>query len=90
MTYNITDYSYEQAKKLNVTIKPSTNPMKKIDVFDENNIKIASIGSINYSDYPTYILDKGINYANNRRKLYHIRHKKDESINGQLAKLILW
>lgn len=32
-TYKITQYSYSQARKLGVTIKRSTNPKKKIDVY---------------------------------------------------------
>ena len=51
MPYKITDYSYNQAKKLNVQIKPSTNKKKKIDVYKDNK-KIASIGGIGYYDYP--------------------------------------
>ena len=31
--YNITPYSRNQAKKLGVIIKPSTNTKKKLDVF---------------------------------------------------------
>ena len=58
MTYKITDYSYQQAKKLNVEIKPSSNKKKKIDVF-KNDKKIASIGSISYNDYPTFIITLG-------------------------------
>jgi len=90
MPYKITDYSYDQAKKLNVQIKTSTNKKKKIDVF-KNNKKIASIGSISYYDYPTFIDKKGLEYANQRRKLYKIRHKKDlNSKNGYYANKILW
>ena len=92
MPYKITDYSYNQAKKLNVEIKPSTNKKKKIDVY-KNDKKIASIGSISYYDYPTMINKKGLGleYANQRRKLYKIRHKKDlNSKNGYYANKILW
>lgn len=89
MTYKITNYSYKQAKKLNVEIKPSTNKKKKIDVF-KNDKKIASIGSIGYLDFPNY-LKKDINLANERRKLYKQRHKKDlNSKNGFYANKILW
>ena len=89
MTYKITDYSYQQAKKLNVEIKPSSNKKKKIDVF-KNDKKIASIGSISYNDYPTFI-KKGLDYANQRKKLYRLRHKKDlNSGNGYFASKILW
>jgi len=88
--YQITDYSYQQAKKLNVIIKPSTRKGKKIDVYDNNNKFIVSIGDINFSDYPTYIKEKGLKYADERRRLYHIRHKKDSNLAGKFAKNILW
>jgi hypothetical protein len=64
---------------LNVKIKPSTNKNKKIDVY-KNNVKIASIGNKNYLDYPKYIKEKGLDYANKRRFLYHLRHKKNNGI----------
>ena len=90
MPYKITDYSYNQAKKLNVQIKPSSNKKKKIDVYKDNK-KIASIGAIGYNDFPTFIDKKGIEFANQRRKLYKIRHKKDlNSKNGFYANKILW
>jgi len=89
MTYKITDYSYNQAKKLNVDIKPSTNKKKKIDVF-KNDKKIATIGAIGYLDFPNY-LKKDKNLAMERRKLYKQRHKKDlNSKNGFYSSRILW
>ena len=90
--YNITEYSYKQAKKLNVDIKPSTNKNKKIDVYKEGK-KVASIGSITNYDYPTYIINKGKEYANKRRNLYKLRHKKDlnkPNSPGFYANKILW
>ena len=42
--YEITSYSKQQAQRLGVTIKPSTNKKKKIDVFKDGD-KIASIGA---------------------------------------------
>jgi hypothetical protein len=92
MVYKITDYSYNKAKELNVQIKASTNKKKKIDVFKDNK-KIASIGSITNFDYPTYLLMNGKTYADNRRRLYRIRHKNDinnKNGNGWLANKILW
>jgi hypothetical protein len=89
MSYKIKTYSYNQAKKLNVDIKPSTKKNKKIDVIKNNKI-IASIGHTDYDDYPTYIETKGLTYANERRRLYKIRHKKDKNINGIMASKILW
>jgi hypothetical protein len=89
--YKIKDYSYKQAEKLGVKIKPSTNPKKKIDVF-KNNEKIASIGAIGYKDYPTYLQeDKQI--AEMKRKSYKARHEKDRNVknsNGYFADKILW
>jgi len=90
--YNITEYTYTQAKKLNVEVKPSTNKKKKIDVFKDGK-KIASIGARGYSDYPTYIKTKGKSFADKRRKAYrarheHTRHKKFS--NSWLASNLLW
>ena len=92
MVYQIKPYSYEQAKKLNVEIKPSTRKDKKIDVYKDNKY-ICSIGDINYYDYPTYIQINGITFANERRKLYKQRHNKDRNIknsSGYFADKILW
>ena len=88
--YKITKYSYQQAKESNVEIKPSSNKKKKIDVF-KGDQKIASIGAMGYNDYPTFLKTKGVSYANERRKLYKQRHKKDlNSKNGYFANNILW
>ena len=97
MVYTITEYSKKKAKELNVDIKPSKNKHEKIDVY-KNNKKVASIGDVKYNDFPTYLLmeDKGIvgkGYANQRRKLYRIRHKKDldnKNGNGYYSNKILW
>ena len=90
--YNITQYTKNQAKKLNVEIKSSKNKNKKLDVFKDGK-KIASIGSIGYLDYPSYIETKGLKYANERKKLYKIRHSKDlnkPNSNGFYANKLLW
>jgi hypothetical protein len=83
--YTITDYSFKQAKKLGVTIKPSANKMKKIDVFKQG-AKIASIGDINYTDYATTKDSK-------QRSSYKARHSKYSNIKGTpsfYASNILW
>jgi hypothetical protein len=90
--YQITNYTKQKAKELNIKIKPSSNPKKKIDVYKDNK-KIASIGSIIYDDYPTYIIKKGKPYADERRRLYKIRHQKDKNVigsNGYYADKLLW
>lgn len=93
MAYRIKPYSYERARELGVTIKPSTVAGKKIDVFDKKGNKIATIGAIGYGDYPTFIAEKGQSYANERRKAYKQRHAKDRKVrgsNGWYADKILW
>ena len=90
--YHITDYSKKQANKLQVDIKPSKKKNKKIDVIKNGHV-LASIGNINYLDYPTYIKEKGLKYAQKRKELYKIRHKKDINIKnspGFYAGKILW
>jgi hypothetical protein len=97
MAYKILPYSKAQADILRVEIKPSTNVLKKIDVF-KNGKKVASIGALGMNDYPTYLekekkgyYPKG--YAKERRRLYKIRHEKDRKktgTNGWYADKILW
>lgn len=90
--YAITEYTKRQAKKLGVTVKPSKNKKKKIDVYDGSK-RVASVGAVGYSDYPTFIKRKGVQYANRRRKLYRMRHKKDmhrKGSNGYYAANLLW
>jgi hypothetical protein len=89
--YKIKKYSYDQAKKLGVEIKPSTNKSKKIDVF-KNSKKVASIGAVDYLDYPSYKqIDPSL--AEERRKAYLSRHKKDSQVKnspGFYAAKLLW
>lgn len=90
--YKITDYSKKQADRLNVELKPSTNKKKKIDVYKDGK-KIASIGSIHNYDYPTYLIKKGKEFANERRKLYKKRFDNTRHIKGSpsfYADQILW
>ena len=56
MAYKILPYSFRKAKELEVVIKPSSNILKKIDVF-KNGKKLASIGARGMNDYPTYLVD---------------------------------
>lgn len=92
MMYKITNYTKKQAKKYGVVVKPSKNKTKKIDVFKSSK-KIASVGAMGYMDFPTYALTKGQTFANKRRRLYKIRHKKDRTIKntpGYWADRLLW
>jgi hypothetical protein len=90
--YEITDYTKQRAKEYGVQVRPSTNKKKKIDVFS-NGEKISSIGASGYKDYPSYIQEKGKAYADERRRLYHIRHRRNmEQVGspGFWAGVLLW
>jgi hypothetical protein len=54
MPYKITNYTKAQAKKLGVSVKPSSVKGKKIDVIQGQNKKVASVGAIGYNDYPDF------------------------------------
>jgi len=89
--YDISERTYEIAKKLNLTIKPSLKVGKKIDVY-KNNEFIKSIGAINYNDYHIYLkIDKDL--AEKHRKSYIARHKKGilkQDLGEILALKLLW
>lgn len=92
MPYSITEYTYSQAKKLGVEVRPSTKKNKKIDVF-KNGKLISSVGDDRYKDFPTYIKERDLEYANERRRLYRIRHANDRKkigTPGFWASNLLW
>jgi hypothetical protein len=91
--YEISPYAYKQAKKLGVKIEPSTKKFKKIDIYDYNNQYIMSVGDIRYNDYRSFIKEKGKEYADEKRRLYKIRHNKDRNklgSAGYYADQLLW
>lgn len=93
MPYRITQYTKDRAKKLGVTVKSSTVMGKKIDVYDKNGNKLASIGYLGMGDYPTFVRTKGLKYAEQRRRLYKMRHEKDRHKKGSagyFADQLLW
>jgi len=100
MPYNITAYTYKQAKRLGVTVKPSTDKTKKIDVFkrvgkgkNKTMKKIASVGAAGMNDFPTFVQKKGMAFAKTRRRLYKMRHERDRHIKGSrgyYADKLLW
>ena len=90
--YNITLYTYLQAKKIGVIVKPSKKKGKKIDVF-KNGVLVASVGDRRYLDYPYYKKYFGKQIANERRKNYKLRHKKNRLVKnspGWYAAKLLW
>ena len=97
MPYHITEYTYKQAKRLGVIVKPSTDKTKKIDVFrkDKKNktLKVASVGAAGMNDFPTFIQKKGLTFAKTRRRLYKMRHERDRHVKGSrgyYADQLLW
>jgi hypothetical protein len=96
MKYEITKYTHDKAKRLALKVYPSTNKKHKLDVYDLEGNFIASVGAIGYLDYPSYKLleqqgkyPKG--YADERRRLYKLRHKGDiNHYRGYLANELLW
>jgi len=92
MTYTISEYTKNQAKKLGVSVKASTVRGKKIDVYKCNK-KVASIGAKGYGDYPTFLRERGKKYAEERRLAYKKRHQKNRTIPntpGFYADKLLW
>jgi len=95
--YKIKPIQQRKAKALGVTIKPSTNPNKKLDVFKRGQL-VARIGATGYKDYATYLeeerkgkVPKGT--AETRRRLYQIRHAGEQKRTGSAgyyAWKILW
>lgn len=89
--YKIQTRTHENAKRLGVTVKRSSNPKKKIDVFKDGK-KIASVGGAGYGDYPSYLKkDKAL--AEEKKKNYKARHEKDRKKIGSAgwyADQLLW
>ena len=54
MPYRIKDRQREAAKRIGVTIRPSSDPSKKID-FYKNGFFVARIGAAGYEDYASYL-----------------------------------
>jgi len=93
MMYKILPYTYRKAQKLGVIVKPSIRSGKKIDVYNKRGEFICSIGAMGYKDYPTYLKTKGKQYADQRRKLYKLRHSTDRMVKGSpgfYADQLLW
>jgi len=95
--YRILNEQRKAARRLGVTIRPSTRKNKKLDVY-ENGFKVASIGDIRYNDYWTYVrLEKQGKVppgtANERRNAFRSRHGRNCNVigsDGYYACEILW
>lgn len=92
MSYQIKNAQRTRAKAIGTTIKPSKVKGKKIDVF-KNGKKVASVGALGMGDYETFKKEKGLEFANKRRKAYKSRHQKTRVKVGTpsyYADKILW
>jgi len=86
--YQIEPYHRQKAQEIGVQIYPSKKGNYKLDVY-RNGEYIMSIGDMRYKDFVMYWKEKGKAHAEERRRLYHGRHK-NEGIRGRMAKAILW
>lgn len=92
MDYKILPYTLKQAKLIGVEVKPSAKKDKKIDVY-KNDKLVASVGAKGYKDYAYYLQEDGKKVADERRRLYKLRHEKDRKVvgsNGYFADQLLW
>ena len=91
--YKILPYTQAQARRLNVTVKPSTREGKKIDVYDRKGNYLTSVGARGYLDYANYKKLFGKKVADQRRRLYKQRHQADRKVKGSpgyFADQLLW
>ena len=92
MSYQIKPAQRSRASAIGVSIKPSKNKGKKLDVF-KGDKKVASIGALGMGDFETFKKTKGLEFANKRRKAYKARHQKTRVKVGTpsyYADKILW
>ena len=93
--YKIKQIQIDKANKIGVTIKPSENKKKKVDIF-KNGLKVGSIGAMGYKDYGTYLEELSKKEADKKRKNYLARHSKEaktkdgKKTNSYYADKILW
>jgi len=88
--YKIKPYHLQQAKRLEVEIKPSSKKFYKLDVFKDGEY-LTSIGDIRYKDFQMYKeIDPEL--AQKKRDLYRKRHAKDNVpfTRGWYALNLLW
>jgi hypothetical protein len=91
--YHILPYTYDRAKHIGVQVFPSDNRKYKLEVYDKNGLFITYCGAYGYKDFPTYMEERGWEYAKERRRLYKIRHQKDRTkvgSRGWFADQLLW
>ena len=86
--YEISKQTYKIAKQYGLDIYPSKKLNKKIDVFKDGKY-LCSIGDNRYKDFHIYLKENGKAFAEERARLFYMRHKQD-TLKTKLAKLLLW
>ena len=94
--YVIKQYTLDKIKELNekldtsdFNIKLSKDPNKKLDVYLREK-KIATIGDINLLDFPSFVEERGIEFANKRRDAFYSRFKRLPDIKDGEIQTIWW
>ena len=94
--YVITQYTLDKIQELNqklntsdFSIQLSEDPNKKLDVYLRNK-KIETIGDINLGDFPTFIEERGIEFANKRREAFYSRFKRLPDVKDGKIQTIWW
>jgi len=93
MSYNITPYTLARARELGLKVTASDKPKYKIKVSDSTGKFLFYGGDPKYKDYPTYLNMHGKEFADNRRRLYRIRHQKEINkvgSRGSIIAFLLW
>ena len=87
--YKINKKQYEIADKLGLVITPSIKKDKKLDVY-KNGKYLVSIGAKGSDDYHSHFKNNNLVFANERKRLYLLRHKDNIGDAGRLSKYLLW
>jgi len=95
-SYRVKDRQRTKAKQMGYTIKSSKVKNKKLDVFDKDQQKAASIGALGYRDYASLLQKGDKELADRVRNAYIKRHAKEpKSKDGKptpsrFSDIILW
>ena len=86
--YEISKQTYRIAKHYGLDIYPSKKLNKKLDVFKDGKY-LCSIGDSRYKDFHIYLKENGKAFAEERARLFYMRHKKG-TLKENLSKILLW
>lgn len=87
--YEISDEQFETARDLHVTICPSTNKRKLMDVYKDGKL-FCSVGAINFRYYREYLRDDGATVAQYKKDKMLTRYKNDCKMETLISLRLLW